>query len=108
MPARMGYAGMEPLPYHWNKAFRSANVAAMTTMVLGLRELNRATLARQLLLDRVDLPASEAIEHLVGLQAQAPNAAYVGLWSRLAGFQATELASLASSRAVVRTHLHRC
>jgi hypothetical protein len=80
----------------------------MPTKVLGLRELNRATLARQLLLDRVDLPASEAIEHLVGLQAQAPNAAYVGLWSRLSGFQATELASLASSRAVVRTHLHRC
>lgn len=80
----------------------------MTTTVLGLRELNRATLARQLLLDRVDLPAADAIEHLVGLQAQAPNAAYVGLWSRLCGFQAAELAALAVSRAVVRTHLHRC
>jgi hypothetical protein len=80
----------------------------MTTKVLGLRDLNRATLARQLLLDRAALPASDAVEHLVGLQAQAPNAAYVGLWSRLSGFQASELAELATSRAVVRTHLHRC
>jgi hypothetical protein len=53
---------------------------------LGRRAANRATLARQLLLDRARLPVPRALDHLVGLQAQAP-APYAGLWSRLAGFR---------------------
>src|SRR6185437_1287761 len=61
--------------------------------VLSRRALNRATLHRQLLLERADLSTMDAIEHLVGMQAQAPNAPYVGLWSRLAGYRALELAS---------------
>jgi hypothetical protein len=62
--------------------------------VLGRRALNRALLARQMLLRRRKLSAEMAIEHLVGLQAQVPNDPYTGLWSRLHRFRPTELAQL--------------
>ncbi|HEU5002295.1 MAG TPA: winged helix DNA-binding domain-containing protein [Actinomycetota bacterium] len=74
---------------------------------LGTRVLNRSYLARQLLLDRVAMPAAGALEHLVGMQAQAPLAPYVGLWSRLDGFDPAELAGLIESRAAVRIALFR-
>ncbi|MGH3202651.1 MAG: DNA glycosylase AlkZ-like family protein [Streptosporangiaceae bacterium] len=70
-------------------------------------QLNRATLARQLLLRRAALPALTAIGHLAGLQAQAPLAPYVGLWTRLAGFGHQDLKNLLAERAVVRAHLMR-
>jgi Winged helix DNA-binding domain len=84
--------------------------------VLSQRALNRALLSRQLLLDRVDLPDEagrrramviEAVEHLVGLQAQAPFPPYYGLWSRLGGFRPEDLAALLTGRSVVRIALMR-
>jgi len=88
----------------------------MPPEVLSLRELNRALLSRQLLLDGPDLPDDadgrkaaviSAIEHLVGLQAQAPFPPYYGLWSRLGRFRPEDLASLITDRSAVRIALMR-
>jgi hypothetical protein len=75
--------------------------------VLGRRALNRALLARQMLLRPVKLSAAAAIERLVGMQAQAPNLPYVGLWARLQDFRHEELSDLVRSRRAVRTSLMR-
>jgi hypothetical protein len=75
--------------------------------VLGRRALNRALLARQHLLRRVEMPAANMIKHLVGIQAQAPYAPYVGLWTRLERFQPAELAQLLTERLAVRIVLMR-
>lgn len=77
------------------------------TDVLSRRGLNRATLARQHLLERAPARAIDAIEHLGGMQSQAPLAPCVGLWTRLQGFTADELATLTERRQVVRLHLMR-
>ncbi|WP_209306531.1 winged helix DNA-binding domain-containing protein [Blastococcus sp. CT_GayMR19] len=75
--------------------------------VLSRRALGRATLARQLLLDRVGRPVDEVLEHLVGLQAQVPLVPHLALWDRLAGYDPGELDRLMTSRRVVRTQLMR-
>jgi len=59
----------------------------VTDRVLTLRELNRATLARQLLLERKRLTPTAVIERLVGMQAQWPPAPYVGIWTRTTSFR---------------------
>jgi hypothetical protein len=78
---------------------------------LSLRELNRATLARQLLLERRRLSANAVIERLVGMQAQWPPAPYVGIWSRVANFrretlERSILAGEVIKPAVMRGTLH--
>ena len=79
-----------------------ATAKSLSAPVLTTHELNRATLARQLLLERTAMPALDAVEHLVGLQAQNPHGTYPSLLARLEGFQPTELSELLAKRRVVR------
>ena len=85
----------------------------MSGQVLNNRELNRATLARQMLLGRSDVSIVEAVRFLGGLQAQQSNDPYIGLWSRLDGFTHEALTALIVEKAVARAttmrgtlHLH--
>jgi hypothetical protein len=71
------------------------------------RDLNRATLARQLLLERADVGVVEAVERLAGLQAQEPRPPFVGLWSRLAGFAPQDLVAALQDGRLVRATLMR-
>lgn len=69
--------------------------------------LGRALVSRQLLAEREGMTALEAVEHLVGLQAQAPKPPYFGLWSRLVDFRAEELSALLRDRKAVRVSVMR-
>ncbi|SFA94216.1 Winged helix DNA-binding domain-containing protein [Amycolatopsis marina] len=72
------------------------------TETLSRRALNRALLARQLLLRRERRSAASVVEHLVGLQAQAPNPPYFALRARIDEFDPAELAGLLTDRGAVR------
>lgn len=72
------------------------------TVVLGERALNRALLDRQWLLRRRVASEDDALDHLVGMQSQAPLAPYVGLWSRLDGYRPDGLSDRMLDRRVVR------
>jgi DNA glycosylase AlkZ-like len=74
---------------------------------LTLRELNRATLARQMLLERHKLGTVEAVERLAGLQAQYSPSPYIGLWTRLEGFTHDELTGALLSKQVVKASMMR-
>jgi hypothetical protein len=74
----------------------------MTERVLTLRELNRATLARQRLLQRSGRSPMAVIEHLVGMQAQSPQAPYVGIWTRTSNFRRPSLERLLVAGDVLR------
>ncbi|GAA0590962.1 winged helix DNA-binding domain-containing protein [Actinomadura livida] len=77
------------------------------TETLSVRALNRATLARQLLLAREPLPVTEAVGRLLGMQAQEPKPPFLGLWTRLDGFQASDLNEALRDRSLVRATMMR-
>ena len=79
----------------------------MSERALSTRELNRALLARQLLLERSTLPLVDALEQVAGLQAQYAPSPYVGLWSRLADFRRDDLTRALEERRAVQATLLR-
>jgi len=79
----------------------------VTERVLTQRELNRALLARQLLLERSRLSIPRALERIGGIQNQYAPSGYVGLWTRLAGFERDSLTRALERRSVVQGTLMR-
>ena len=79
----------------------------MATRTLTERELNRALLARQLLLERVKTPLPKAIERVGEIQAQYAPSMYIGLWTRLKGFDRDALTRALERRSVVQGTLMR-
>jgi hypothetical protein len=79
----------------------------MTPHKLTSKELNRATLARQMLLAREPLAVPAAVERLAGMQAQEPKHPFIGLWTRIDGFEAAALREALEQREVVRATLMR-
>ncbi|HKW78819.1 MAG TPA: crosslink repair DNA glycosylase YcaQ family protein, partial [Candidatus Limnocylindria bacterium] len=74
---------------------------------LTLRELNRALLARQMLLERKKVGVVDAIERLGGLQGQWAPAPYVALWTRLEGFERDDLTTPIDGGEVIKATLMR-
>jgi hypothetical protein len=79
----------------------------VTERVLSQRELNRALLARQLLLERAPLPLPRAVERMGGIQAQYAPSAYIGLWSRVEGFEREQLTRALERRTLIQATLLR-
>jgi len=77
------------------------------TRELTQRQLNRALLARQMLLDRADTTVPKALERMGSLQAQYAPAMYLGLWSRLGKFERADLTRALEQRKVVQGTLQR-
>jgi hypothetical protein len=75
--------------------------------VLSLRELNRALLARQLLLERRKLSVQAAVERICAIQAQWPQSPYIALWTRLIGFRKEQLTRALEEKRVVKSQLFR-
>ncbi|WP_309051028.1 winged helix DNA-binding domain-containing protein [Streptomyces sp.] len=76
-------------------------------MVISERALNRATLARQLLLARAPVGTTEAVRRVVALQAQHPGSPYLALWNRVAGFDPAGFDTDLAGFRVVRSTLMR-
>ena len=79
----------------------------MTERVLTQRALNRALLARQLLLERSRMSIEDAVEQVGGLQTQYAPSGYVGLWTRLEGLRREALTEALEDRTVIQATLLR-
>jgi hypothetical protein len=95
-------AGVGELSVH------TGTLVAMAERVLSTGELNRAVLARQLLLERAALPPERAVEEVAGLQTQYAPSGYVGLWSRLVGFHRAALTGALLDGRIVQGWVMRC
>jgi hypothetical protein len=82
-------------------------VAAKGERVLTPRELNRALLARQLLLERKRLSIPKALERISGIQAQYAPAIYIGLWSRVEGLERDAVTRALERRSIVQGTMMR-
>jgi hypothetical protein len=80
----------------------------MVERVLSTRELNRAVLARQLLLERATAGPERVVEQVAGLQTQYAPSGYVGMWSRLAGFRRDVLTGALLDGRIVQAWVMRC
>jgi hypothetical protein len=79
----------------------------MPERTLTTRHLNRALLARQLLLERSRMPIEAAIEQVGGLQTQYSPSGYVGLWTRVSGFRRPDLTTALEGRTIIQATLMR-
>ena len=93
--------------FHLTHRSRQRRLPWIVERTLTQRALNRALLARQLLLERVTAPIPRALERVCGLQTQYAPSAYVGLWSRLEGFSRGGLTRALERRRVVQATLLR-
>jgi hypothetical protein len=79
----------------------------VSTRVLTPRHLNRALLARQLLLERVDRPIADVVDQVGGLQTQYAPSGYVGLWTRIPAFRREALTEALEDRSIIQATLMR-
>jgi hypothetical protein len=79
----------------------------LSERVLTQRELNRALLARQLLLERVRLPLPRAVERMGGIQAQYAPSSYIAMWARVVGFRREQLTRALERRSLIQGTLVR-
>src|SRR5690606_36766926 len=79
----------------------------MTIRTLTVRELNRTTMARQMLLERESMSVPDALQRLAGMRAQQAIGPYVGLWTRLQDFERDDLAKRIEARKAVKATLMR-
>jgi hypothetical protein len=91
----------------WGEGSQAIIAGMPAPDTLTLRQINRATLARQMLLAREKVTPVKAIERLVGMQAQWPKPPFLGLWSRVDGFERDDLTTLFHKRSVVRATFMR-
>jgi hypothetical protein len=96
-----------PPPARSTSRTRTSTTRTRTLPLLDQRSLNRALLARQMLLERSSRSVPEAVHHLVGLQAQEPWSPYYALWSRLDRFDPHDLGAMLTDRRAVRIAMMR-